>query len=100
MKIIQSGFTYKIYENTNELSSDDKKLVEQAVDQIANAYAPYSNFHVGAAVRLIDGDTFGGCNQENASYPLCICGERVALYNAGANKPNVPIEALAITIKT
>jgi len=99
MKIIQSGFTYKVYDNTDQLSSEDRQLVEKAVDQLKNAYAPYSSFHVGAAVRLIDGDEFVGCNQENASYPLCICGERVALYNAGANKPNVPIEALAITIK-
>ena len=99
MNTIQSTFTYKVYESTDELSSEDKQLMESAIDQLKNAYAPYSNFHVGASVRLIDGDTFVGCNQENASYPLCICGERVALYNAGANKPNVPIEALAITIK-
>ncbi len=99
MKIIQSGFNYKVYENTAELTSDDRKLVEKAVDQLKNAYAPYSNFHVGAAVRLTDGDEFVGCNQENAAYPLCICGERVALYNAGAVKPNVPIDTLAITIK-
>ena len=99
MNTIQSTFTYKVYESTDELSSEDKQLMESAIDQLKNAYAPYSSFHVGASVRLTDGDTFVGCNQENASYPLCICGERVALYNAGANKPNVPIEALAITIK-
>ena len=99
MKIINSSFEYKLYESLNQLSIDDKSLVELAVSQLENAYAPYSNFQVGAAVRLINGDTFVGCNQENASYPLCMCGERVALYNAGANQPKTAVESLAITIK-
>lgn len=47
-----------------------------------HAYAPYSGFHVGAAVRTRDGRTFGGCNVENASYGLCNCAERTALFGA------------------
>ncbi len=83
----------------DEMPSGDRELLLAAIAQLEKAYAPYSNFHVGAAARLSDGDIFIGSNQENASYPLCMCGERVALYNAAANKPNVPVDAVAITIK-
>lgn len=82
-----------------EMSNDDRQLMLTAIAQLEKAYAPYSQFHVGAAARLLDGEIFIGSNQENASYPLCMCGERVALYNAAANKPEIPVEALAITIK-
>lgn len=99
METIHSTFTYKVYQDIKELSALDYELVQLAIDQLTHAYAPYSNFHVGAATRLIDGDIFVGCNQENASYPLCMCGERVALYNAGASKPTTPVESLAITVK-
>jgi len=63
------------------------------------AYAPYSNFYVGAAVLMEDGTVHKGCNQENASYPLCICGERVALYNAHVNAHGKKIKTLAIIAK-
>ena len=99
MKTISCQFEYKIYESIEELSVPDRELMLMAVEELKNAYAPYSNFHVGAAVRLNDQSVYIGSNQENASYPLCMCGERVALYNAAANKPFVPIESLAITIK-
>ena len=99
MEIIENSYSFKIYSHINELSGEDKELIATAILQLEKAYAPYSQFHVGAAVRLIDGDMYVGCNQENASYPLCMCGERVALYNAGAYKPNTPIESIAITIK-
>ncbi|MFN8339615.1 MAG: cytidine deaminase [Saprospiraceae bacterium] len=99
MKHITSSFEYKVYESSDELSIQDNELMQMAIAQLENAYAPYSNFHVGAAVRLVNGEIFIGSNQENASYPLCMCGERVALYNAAANTPKVAIESLAITIK-
>ncbi len=60
------------------------------------AYAPYSNFFVGAAALAEDGTVHRGCNQENASYPLCICGERVALYNSHVNAHGKKIKSLAI----
>lgn len=88
-----------IYENMNELSPQDNELMTTAIQQLDHAYAPYSNFHVGAAVRLGNDLIFPGCNQENASYPLCMCGERVALYNAASHHPKVLVESLAITIK-
>lgn len=99
MKIINNQFQYKIYDSLEDLTETDRILMLKAVGQLENAYAPYSKFHVGAAVRLIDGSIYEGSNQENASYPLCICGERVALYNAAVYKPNIPVESLAITIK-
>ena len=63
------------------------------------AYAPYSNFYVGAAALMEDGSIHRGCNQENASYPLCICGERVALYNSHVNAIGIKVKALAIVAK-
>ena len=99
MKTVSESFEYKIYASSDEMSKADADLMAQAIVQLDNAYARYSQFHVGAAVRLVDGSVYIGSNQENASYPLCMCGERVALYNAGANKPNVAVESLAITIK-
>lgn len=87
----------KIY--LNDLDAYQKKMIEEAVSQLDNAYAPYSNFHVGAAVLLEDGKIHGGSNQENASYPLCMCGERVALYHSAIASPNVKITSLAITAR-
>lgn len=63
------------------LSSIDP-LMLAARQARGQAYAPYSNFHVGAAVLTRDGRTFGGCNVENAAYGLCNCAERTALFGA------------------
>lgn len=86
-------------QNLVELTDIEKKMVLEAVRQLDFAYAPYSNFHVGASVLLENGNIYGGCNQENASYPLCMCGERVALYHTAIAEPNAPIKALAITAR-
>lgn len=64
------------------------------------AYAPYSNFLVGAAVLTNSGKMFGGANQENASYPLCMCGERVALYHSAMAAPGDAVIAVAICVKS
>ena len=77
----------------------DQALVDKAVAMTDTAYAPYSGFLVGAAVQLNNGVVLGGCNQENASYPLCMCGERVALYNAAANYPHQSVVSLAIVAR-
>lgn len=66
------------------VSNADDLLVAAATAARANAYAPYSNFRVGAAVRANDGRIFGGCNVENAAYGLCNCAERTALFAAVA----------------
>lgn len=68
------------------------KIYECAASARKNAYAPYSEFAVGAAVLLRDGRVITGANVENASYPLSLCAERAALtaaYSAGARKPDI-----------
>lgn len=89
----------KVYKGTFELEESDQILIKTAVEQLDKAYAPYSNFHVGAALRLNSGEIFVGCNQENASYPLCMCGERVALYNAASIHPKTPVSCIAIVAR-
>ena len=83
----------------NELEPEDKKLVDLAREATKSSYAPYSNFHVGAALLLDNGVMIKGSNQENAAF-AGICGERSACYNAGANYPGVPISKIAITAFT
>jgi cytidine deaminase len=76
----------------------DRELLARAEAAAAHAYAPYSNFHVGAAVRARDGRVFEGVNVENAAYPLGICAERAALARAvGEGLGPGELEAIAIT---
>ena len=63
----------------------DEELMQQAVEARQLSYSPYSNFKVGAALLCKDGKVFVGANVENSSYPLCMCAERNALYNAMMN---------------
>jgi cytidine deaminase len=84
--------------NSSELSTADAALLAEAKQAAQVAYAPYSNFKVGAAALLANGVTVRGCNQENAAYPVTLCGERVALFSAAAQYPDVPVVAVAITI--
>lgn len=81
------------------LSESDQNLVKAAKEIAANAYARYSDFKVGAAVRLANDEIVLGSNQENIAYPSGLCAERVALFYAGANFPNVDIEAICIVAK-
>jgi len=85
------------FESVNELNESDKSLIEQARQSVMSAYAPYSRFNVGAAVLLENGKIMLGNNQENASYPIGMCAERVAVFAAAANYPGVKIKAIAIT---
>lgn len=78
------------------LESESKYLIHKAKEATNHAYAPYSKFHVGAAVILEDGTVVSGSNQENASYPLCMCAERVALYAASAIHPGKKILKMAV----
>ena len=82
-----------------ELSAEDRQLIEQAIEATSRSYAPYSHFHVGAAVRLENGKTVIGCNQENAAYPSGLCAERTALFAAGAQYPDTAVEVLAIAAR-
>lgn len=84
---------------TEELSTEEQHLIELAIEATGHSYAPYSNFHVGAAVRLENGIEIIGCNQENAAYPSGLCAERTALFSAGAQYPDVSVEMLAIAAR-
>jgi cytidine deaminase len=83
--------------DAEELSATERNLLEKARQSLRSAYAPYSNFHVGAAVLLENGTIVLGNNQENASYPLGLCAERVAIFAASANHPGVKIKTIAVT---
>lgn len=85
---------------TDQLSAADKALLQQAQLATQNAYAPYSRFYVGAALRLEEGTTVLGTNQENAAYPSGLCAERVALFAAATNYPNQVIDTIAICVQT
>ena len=80
----------------SELSEQDRQLEERALEVARKAYAPYSRFHVGAAVLLANGEIVTGSNPENAAYPSGTCAERPALFWAGAQWPDVAVERLAI----
>ncbi len=88
---------YTVYDSMDELKADDAELMRKAHEAAQNAYAAYSKFHVGAAVRLTNGAIVKGSNIENAAYPSGLCAERVAMFAAMAQYPGVPIEALALT---
>lgn len=79
-----------------ELSPAQQILCDAARSAASHAYAPYSNFQVGAAVLLNNGAIVTGCNQENAAYPSGLCAERVALFSAGAQYPDEAVTALAL----
>jgi len=87
------------YESEYELEPVDQKLVHQAKLSTDNAYAPYSNFKVGAAVLLENGKMIHGNNQENAAYPSGLCAERVALFFANSNFPEIKVRRIAIAAK-
>jgi cytidine deaminase len=97
MKKQQFISDYTVYESEHELDSQDAALLLEAHEATKNSYAPYSKFHVGAAVRLANGVIVKGNNIENAAYPSGLCAERVALFAAQAQYPDVPVEAIAIT---
>ena len=87
-------------DSLNELSVEEKALMMEAKTASDSAYAPYSNFFVGAAALLENGLIITGNNQENVAYPSGLCAERVAVYAAGAKFPGVKIKTIAITAKS
>ena len=84
----------------DELTDEQRALIEVAKEQTKHSYCPYSQFHVGAAVKLANGEVIRGCNQENAAYPSGLCAERTALFAAGAQYPDQPVNQLAIACYT
>ena len=100
MKKQTISFELSVFESLEELNEQDHNLMLMAIDARKDAYAPYSNFMVGAAVLLENDEVVIGSNQENASYPSGLCAERVAVFQAGAKYPGVTIKAIAITAKS
>ena len=88
---------YNEYESLDQLELRDRELAQAAIEATKGSYAPYSNFNVGAAVRLDNGQIVKGSNQENAAYPSGICAERTAMFYASANYPDNAMTAIAIT---
>lgn len=91
------SLNYTSYANFDELPDFWKELVNEAEAALPRAYAPYSKFHVGAAVKLSNGEIITGTNQENAAYPSGLCAERTAILYALSKYPDVKIEGLAVT---
>jgi cytidine deaminase len=85
------------FSKLDELPVEDRSLLQAAREAAVHAYAPYSGFRVGAAVRMADGSIIKGNNQENASSPVGCCAERTALFWANANYPGVAVEAVAVS---
>ncbi len=91
---------YKEYGADEKLPSKDEMVIEEAKKAIGTSYAPYSLFHVGAALLLSDGKIVTGSNQENSAYPSGLCAERVALFHVKAQYPDSVIEKIAIVAST
>ena len=90
---------YEEYASVEEMSAQDRELCRAAVEALDGSYAPYSHFHVGAAVRLSDGTIVKGANQENAAYPSGLCAERTAMFAAGATYPDLDMESIAVAAR-
>ena len=97
MKKLQLITDYILYDTISELDKQDQELMNLAIASRKQAYAPYSNFSVGAAILLDNDEIVIGSNQENAAYPSGMCAERVAIYSAGSKYPKNTILKLAIS---
>ncbi len=97
MKKEQFICPYVVYDGVEELDAQDAELMRVAHEAAKTAYAPYSKFNVGAAVRLANGVIMRGSNIENAAYPSGLCAERTVLFAAMSQYPGVAVEALAVT---
>jgi cytidine deaminase len=90
-------FQYEVYNDISELEPEDAELLSESRIVTRQAYAPYSNFFVAAVARMANGEKAAGTNQENASYPVGICAERVLLGNAATLYPDVGIDTIAVS---
>ncbi len=93
-KEIRINFTE--YSSIDEMQPSDRELAAEAIAAMSNAYAPYSHFHVGAAVRMSNSQIVRGSNQENAAFPSGLCAERTAMFAAGAKYPDKDMQSIAI----
>jgi cytidine deaminase len=93
-------FSFEVYPGIDELNAEDRQLLTEARNVTDKAYAPYSNFHVGAAAKLENGKIVTGTNQENASYPVGICAERVLLSAISSLYLGIPVETMAVSYQS
>lgn len=84
---------------TEELDEVERRLIQEAISATERSYAPYSHFHVGAALLLANGEMVTGCNQENAAFPVTLCAERTALFAAANQYSDQAVVALAIAAR-
>jgi cytidine deaminase len=96
MKAEEIRITVYTYPSPSDLPSGGEDLVNRAKEATAGAWAPYSKFKVGAAVKLENGEVITGNNQENVAFPSGLCAERVALFYAGSQYPGVAVKRIAI----
>ena len=87
---------YEEFSSVSEMDPKDQELCRAAIEAQKGSYSPYSHFQVGAALLLANGVVVKGANQENAAYPSGLCAERSAMFWAGANYPDIPMDTLAI----
>jgi cytidine deaminase len=99
MKESKFEFNYKVYDSIDELPEDQRWLLSEAREVTEQAYAPYSHFQVGAVAKLANGEIVAGSNQENASFPVGLCAERVLLASISSLFPRIPVETVAISYK-
>jgi cytidine deaminase len=97
MKKENAEFTYEVYENADDLFAEDANLLKKAQDACLLAYAPYSEFQVGAAAELANGAYIVSANQENASFPVGLCAERGLLATASSVYPGVAVKNIAVS---
>ncbi|MCH3883151.1 MULTISPECIES: cytidine deaminase [Tenacibaculum] len=97
MKKIDIQTSATIFDSVSELSSEEQNLMNNAIEARKKAYAPYSKFKVGAALLLDNGKIISGNNQESAAYPSGMCAERVAIWKAGSDFPNMKVKKIVIT---
>lgn len=88
--------SFQEYASVNELNAEDRELADEAIAAMNSAYAPYSHFHVGAAVRMSNGQIVRGANQENAAFPSGLCAERTAMFAASAKYPDKDMRSIAL----
>jgi cytidine deaminase len=90
-------FSFEVYDSIEDLTEEDAWLLNEAREVTGMAYAPYSNFQVGAVAKLKNGEIVAGSNQENASFPVGLCAERVLLASAASIFPKIPVDTMAIS---
>jgi cytidine deaminase len=98
MKIKKMELEFQEFERDENPGEEIVEMIQNAKDATKTAYAPYSLFKVGAAVRMSNGKIVKGSNQENVAYPSGLCAERVALYAASSQFPDEEVSSIAVAV--